>query len=284
MKRIFILIATIAITIGSIKGQNQSKHEISVWGAGGISRLKYNTDIGGNKGGFGGSLGIGYNYSFTDQWSIGTGLELSLYNAKTTFDSYSDSYNSNDGEYDFQFRTAVTNYEEKQNVAFMNIPLAIQFQLPVFEKNYLYLSGGVKFGIPVIKKYTVTKATMKNSGYYPQWSEQAGRELVMDTQEFMGFGIFNKDDIKGDLDLKPACILTLEAGMKWKIGKNLSCYTGMYFDYGLNSINKNNSKKMVQYNTPDPVNFINNSIIQTELTDKIIPMGIGIKLRLSFGM
>lgn len=284
MKKILVSTVAVLLAVGNVIGQEQPKQEISVWGAGGLSTLKYSTDIGDNKNGFGGSFGVGYNYFFTDQWSLGTGLELSLYNAKTTFDTYSDAYKSNDGEYDFEFRSTVNGYEEKQNTMFLNIPIIAQFQMPIFGENQFYAAGGFKFGIPVSKKYKVSSATLNNSGYYAQWSEQNGRELVMDSQEFMGFGKFDKSGDKKDLDLKVACILSLEAGMKWKVGEELSLYTGAYFDYGLNDINKNNDKKLVQYHTADPANFITNSIVHTKLTDKVVPMAAGLKVRLAFGL
>lgn len=284
MKKILVLTVAVLLASANVIGQDQPRQEISVWGAGGLSTLKYSTDVGSNKNGIGGSFGVGYNYFFTDQWSLGTGLELSLYNAKTAFDSYSDAYKSNDGEYDFEFRSTVSNYEEKQNTMFLNIPVMAQFQLPVMGENKFYAAGGFKFGIPVTKKYKVSGATLKNSGYYAQWSEQSGRELVMDSQEFMGFGSFDRSGEKKDLDLKVACLLSLEAGMKWKMGEALSLYTGAYFDYGLNDINKDNDKKLVQYNTTDPANFITNSVLQTSLTDKVRPMALGLKVRLAFGL
>ncbi|MDR2123139.1 MAG: outer membrane beta-barrel protein, partial [Flavobacteriaceae bacterium] len=169
MKKILTLTLTALLAVGNLTAQDQSKHEFSLWGTGGLSALNYSTDVGDSKGGLGSSLGIGYSYSLTDQWSIGTGLELSFHNSKTTFDSYSDSYASNDGEYDFDFYTTVSGYEEKQNAAFLNIPVVAQFQTPVSGENKFYASGGIKIGIPVTGKYEISNTTMKNSGYYPIW-------------------------------------------------------------------------------------------------------------------
>jgi hypothetical protein len=266
----------------NVVAQKQSKHEFSVWAAGGLSTIKSNIDAVDCKNGVGGSLGIGYNHSLTNQWSIGTGLELTLYNTKVTFDNYSDSYNSNDGQYDFEFQTAITDYEENQNTIFLNIPVMIQFQMPVFADNQFYIAGGFKFGIPVTKKYKITNAAMKNSGFYPIWSGE--ENLILDSQEFMGFGNFNRKDIEEDFELKVAYIISMEGGIKCRLNETLSVYTGAYFDYGLNDINKENNKNLVQYNVADPPNFINNSILQTRLTNKVVPMAVGLKIRLAFGL
>lgn len=291
IKRYISLAVAGLITCTAAFSQEQPKHEVSVWAGGGLSTLKVDTKVGDNKNGMGGSFGIGYSYFLSDQWSIGSGLELSLYNAKTTISSISDRYNSNDGEYDFEFRTTVSNYEEKQNTMYLNIPLVAQFQVPVIGENHFYASGGFKLGIPVTKKYKVVNADMKNSGYYPIWNDK--EELILDTQEFMGFGEHKRSNVKRDLDLKVACILTLEAGMKWKIGETTALYTGAYFDYGLNDINKDASKRLVEYNKINPEEFINNSVLAAQytvngnaeqLTDKVIPMAVGLKVRLAFGL
>lgn len=290
IKKYILLAVAGIISCTAALSQEQSKHEVSVWGAGGLSTLKVDTKAD-TKNGIGGSFGVGYNYFITDQWSIGSGLELSFYNSKATINSISDRYNSNDGEYDFEFRTTVSDYEEKQNTMYLNIPLIAQFQMPVMGENQFYASGGFKFGIPVSKKYKVASATMKNSGYYPIWNDK--EELILDTQEFMGFGTFKRDNVKGDLDLKVACFVSLEAGMKWKIGETTALYTGAYFDYGLNDINKDANKRLVEYNKVNPEEFVNNSVLSSQytvngktekITDKVIPMAIGLKVRFAFGM
>lgn len=289
----YILLAVAGIfSCSAALCQEQLKHEFSVWGAGGLSTLKVNSKIGNNKNGAGTSFGIGYNYFVTEQWSVGSGLELSFYNARTTINSISDKYSSNDGEYDFEFRTTVSDYKENQNATYLNIPLLAQFQMPVLGKNQFYAAGGFKLGIPVSKKYKIAKASMKNSGYYPLWNDK--EELVLDTQEFMGFGSFKRNNIKRDLDLKVACLLSLEAGMKWKVGETTALYTGAYFDYGLNDINKSTNKRLVEYNKVNPEDFINNSILSSrytttdgkseKLTKKVLPMALGLKVRFAFGI
>ena len=281
MKKITTIIIAL-IVAGNVIAQNQSKHEMSVWGAGGLSSFKYSMDAGTNKKGGGGSLGMGYNYFLTDQWSIGTGLELAFYNSKGTFDSYFDAYDSNDGQYDFEFRTTVTNYQEEQNAMFVNVPIMAQLQLPIFAENQFYVAGGIKLGIPVSKKYKITNASMANSGYYPNWSNQ--QELILDSQEFMGFGKFDRRDIKGDFDLKTACLLSFEAGIKWRLSQALALYTGAYLDYGLNAINNKGSKKLVEYNSETPEEFINNSVMQTAMIDKVTPIALGVKVRMAFSI
>ncbi len=77
----------------------------------------------------------------------------------------------------------------------------------------------------------------------------------------------------------------------------MSLYTGAYFDYGLNDIVKGGHDrsftKLVE--TQDGIKTLNNSILNSsigysnntftqELTERVVPMAVGLKLRLSFAM
>lgn len=93
-------------------------------------------------------MGIGYSYIINSDWSIGSGLELAFYNGKYSLKEFSDSYNANDGQYDFVFHTTAKNYREIQNVTYLNIPIMATFQRPVTGNNNFYVSAGFKFGIP----------------------------------------------------------------------------------------------------------------------------------------
>jgi opacity protein-like surface antigen len=276
MKKILslIIMALFVASMASAKDKDILKHEISFIGAAGQSALKYNN----SKNGFGGALGLEYSYPLTNKWSIGTGLEFSFYNAKTTNNSFSEAYDSNDGQYNFEFRTTVSNYQETQKATYLNIPVMAQFQMPIAKDNQFYAAAGLKFGIPLASNYKMENASIKNSGYYPIWSNE--QDLILETQEFMGFGTFNRKNIEGDLGLKLAYMLSIETGLKWKLSKILSFYTGAYLDYGLNDVKEGNSKHLIQYNVEDPSNFISNSLLQTNVIDKVAPMAIGVKFRL----
>lgn len=281
MKHLTLLVAALLI-VGNGMGQDKgrSKHEVAIVGAAGSSTIKYDSDIGNDKNGFGGLIGVGYSYELAENWQFVTGLELSFYNAKTTIDNYAEAYPSNDGQYDFEFRSKISNYEEALKVASLNIPIMVQFQLPVSEQHQFYIAGGFKVGIPLSQTYEILSSTIENSGYYPIWSDK--EDLVLDTQEFMGFGTYHIENVKGDLDLKTLYMLALEAGVKWELGEMTSLYTGAYFDYGFNAAKEEEGKNLVQYNTQDPANFISNSVMQTTLVDEIAPIAVGLKVRLAF--
>ncbi|GAB6008748.1 hypothetical protein [Dysgonomonas reticulitermitis] len=262
----------------------QTKQEISVYTGGGLSSLNYKTNIGVHKSLPGGMFGIGYQYFLTSKLGVKTGLELSGSNAKLSINTLSANSRANDGASDFEYRSKVSDYEEKQSSIFVSIPLMLQYN-----KGILYGAIGGKIGIPISGKYNVTKSTYENSGYY------AFENTEYTEQEFLGFGTFINQEEKGDIDLKMAYMLSVELGAKWNLTGNMYLYTGIYMDYGLNDINKEKeTKAFIEYNTNDPENFIRNSAIlshytQDEKTEsitdmKIRPLNIGFKVSLAFGL
>lgn len=152
--------------------EEQEKHEISISGGVGISTMKYDLNPGDYKFGIGGDIGVDYAYFFNDNVGIRTGVGLSFYNSKAAIGSVFDSYVTNDGSDNFEFRSEINNYEERQHLTLVNIPLMIQFQHPVFCCNghLFYLALGGKVGFPVRSTYDPYSAACTTSGYYEQYN------------------------------------------------------------------------------------------------------------------
>lgn len=285
------LIFVLIISASTIFAQD-NKHEVSVYVAGGLSTLSYEPALGDRSNGLGGNIGIGYTYSLTENLGINTGIEFSLYNAKMKrelFNNVMQQLVDPSDEELYDFHSAVKNYEEKQNAMYINIPLMLQFQHG--EEHKWFIAAGIKLGIPVSGKYKSSASEITNKGFFydtQNWGE---------TQEFMGFGTYANYSNDEDIDFKVACLFSAEAGMKWRLTDKMSLYTGAYFDYGMNDIVKDSRDrsftKLVE--TPEGIQCLNNSILNSsigynnntlkqELVDKVIPISVGLKLRLSFAM
>ncbi len=286
MKKIILIILGV-LAYSTLFSQEPSRHEISVWGMGGLSTLKYDLEIGSQKDKLGGGAGIGYTYYISDVVGISSGFEFALYNSKATLNSAMTSYLTKDMENtDFLFKSTVSNYEETQKSTYLNIPIMLSLQFPVKDNNKFYTSAGVKVGIPLSSNYKAKKGDVKNTGYYDF------EDFEYQNVEELGFTTLQPKDSDGDYDLNIACILSLEAGMKWELKDNLSLYTGFYFDYGLNDIGKDErTKQFIEYTPTDPRNFVNNSILASKyvaddysnsFTDKVVPMALGLKIKLAF--
>lgn len=282
-KRITAYTSTLAIAIlvGALSPV-KAQHELSVYGGGGLSTLKYKTDAGDQKNGYGGLFGLGYTYFFADKLGVSTGVEIGLYNAKTNINNFAYRYMAvdRDGD-DFEFRTRINSREEKQRAMLLQIPLMLKYQ----SGKKINFSGalGAKLGIPISAKYKTNGAGITNSGYY------AYEDYEYTEQTFMGFGTFTAQSMDDDIDLKPSIMLSAEAGIKWPLGQKTSLYTGAYFDYGINDSNDGDSRQLVLYNTQSPTAITTNSVLMSRYgnqpaADKVHPMAFGVKVGLAFGI
>jgi hypothetical protein len=270
--------------------QAQQKHEFSIYGGGGLSTLNYklnnvNSDKVKLKAGI--VAGVGYTFFINSQWGITTGAEYTTYKSKSESYSILDTQAAVD-DYDDNFDYIIFQKDrtEDQEVSYVNIPLMVQFQAQ--EGTGFYAALGGKIGLPMNGKYKYKYNGLTASGYYPSLN------VLYEDLEYRGFGKFEGKSGKNDLDFKTAFILSAETGMKLSLGKKLFLYTGVYADYGLNDIVKDKkNKKLLPYNNENPLNPNNNSMLNSEYTyywnkkpfaGKVIPLAVGIKLKVSFSV
>lgn len=283
IKNLIIMTAMFFVTCSVMIGQKKS--EISVYAGGGLSTLKYDLSTGDSKNKMGGTFGLGYTYFVTNNIGIVSGLELSMFNAKSTMGNISEQYMTKDDEgEEFRFSYTMKGYEEKQNLAYISIPIMVQYQMSP-EKGF-YGAAGFKIGLPVKKEYKSSASSITSSGYYPN------SQVTYDDLEYRGFGTFNNIKHTNDLKVKTAYFLSVEAGYKIPIADNLRLYVGAYFDYGLNDIKKeSNSNYFLPYDNENPTDFKSNSMLtgkyqkdsgSKSFTDKVNLMAAGLKIKLAY--
>jgi len=253
MKKIYILLIAAIITSSAFaQDLRQRRNELSISAAGGLSSLQYDLSVGEHKIGFGGQAGVGYSFFFSPYWSLGTGAEIALYQAKSTFSGFWDSYELN-------------GYKETQQAWYVNIPLMAQYQTGGRQKFFVAFGG--KVGFPV-------KATAETKDYSITMSEYLPTDR---TYSYTG----GKTDLdKLDLNL----MASAELGTKWKISGKNALYTGVYADYGFNNIQKTNDKIFIT-NASSGVNspMVESQFYGKPFTDKITPLAAGVKIRFAFG-
>lgn len=269
-------------------GDEQEKHEFSLAINAGFSSFKQSLNEGSSNYKPGGSVSVSYFNFLTDEFGIGTGLEMFFYKGQSKIGTFSDRYMANDGIDDFEFRTTIENYKETQTATYINIPVMIQLQYPLFHDDHLtYLSIGGKIGFPVYAKSEIAETSFSTSGFYPEYN------LLLDEPASHGFGIFKSKKQRENLHFNVAYTLCAELGMKWEVGEFLSLYTGGYLDYGLNNVNKKKKgdKPILFYDREAPANYHFNSMLEAKyeqneeklrFNTKITPVALGIKIRIAF--
>jgi hypothetical protein len=281
MKKTIILTA-ILFAISTLDVSAKAPNEVSIWGGAGYSFFHFKPTVSGaSSKGYSGDLGIGFTGFITNNlgFHIGAGVALySLTGKKDSLNVFSSGLTDSNG-YTFDLYSELTGYSETHKLLCISVPLMIQFQTeprPAYSRrmaleNCFYAMAGVKVNIVFDNQYETKVATLHNKAYYPKLDNWAG------TQKFAGLGAFNGNNADGNLKYVLP-IFTLEAGMKWRIAKNMFLYTGAYFDYALNSFTKNERDNIENYTSP--TEFDNLSLLA--FTEDMNVTTVGIKLRLSF--
>lgn len=289
MKKTIITTAIAALSALTVSAQ--TCHEFFVSAGGGLSTLLYDLSEGDTKLGFGGTAGLGYTFFFSPNWGLGTGTELSIYSAKGTYNDFLNSYKATDiAGTSYEQRYRLSNFEEKQQALFVNIPLMLQYQTN--GKNKFYIAAGGRVGIPVSVKYKTNESSIISTGYFTE------QNVEYSTQEFLGFGILQGAKSDDKTDLKLSFMVSIETGVKWHLGAKISLYTGIYCDYGLNDIADPDNATFIAREGVEKT-YATNSILSSQygnynaktdvasstvMAEKIRPMAVGLKLRLLFGV
>jgi hypothetical protein len=291
-KHLFILFIAV-LAGGVLSGQTNAntnpvaKHEYTVYAGGGLSTLRYESDMGSCSGLAGGLLGADYRLFLMKNFGFSAGLELSFYNAKGLISDYLYTEQAKDYEAaDFEFRTNLRDYVERESVVMLNIPVMLRYRGDP-EKNSFYAAVGGKLSIPVSGKYRVVGGTSSYSGYY------AEENYTYTEQKFVGFGSFPEFGSQ-EINLKTTLILALEAGMNWRL-QYILLYTGVYFDCGVkkNMVERSN-ELIISYNRDDPTDRRMGSMLtaryrlangnsESIVKNDVLPIAIGLKVGVTFG-
>lgn len=299
MKKIVILliVAISLLHVEQAASQDKAPAEIGIHTGIGFSTLSYDLNNGKRDNKLGGSIGVTGTYFFSKNFGILSGLEISCYNAKAKFNDLTTTYTtryetSSIGGDDIEYRAKMKNYSEKQNLLMLNIPIMAQVQTEISSLASVYLQGGFKVGIPVQGKYTSLGTDYTTSAYFIEENgEIESNGQLMDG----GLGTFTGSKIKSSLSKKISFQLSAEAGVKWAVLSNRNFYTGLFIDYGLNSVvDTKKNASVVEYDSfSDTPIFGANSILSSSyrtsndasrITKKVVPFSVGIKLRLAFAM
>ena len=299
MKKVILAITIGLFTVSSFAQKQQNRNEISIWGGGGISSLQYDLTFGKHKIGAGGLVGLGYDFFFTYNWSLGIGAEFSALSAKAQLPLFQDQYLTTIPDYmnrggDILLRVGTESDKglyERQRAYYINIPLMARYQFDLFKGHKFYAALGPKFGIPIEGIYRTTgMLTTVGQELIPGGGGNATRDPYQNMPDH-GFteqripidgngkfytGNFGKDfeDFKNSdnekirmIKGKMNFIASAEAGIKWRFkeNKHWHMYTGLFVDWGLNNII---DKKNVQ----DALNFFNYNENQRQVTYDMNPI------------
>lgn len=272
----FAVITSLLVLSFNTYGQKK-KHEFSIAVGGSTSFIDYDLKNGEQLNKDGNNFGIRYAHYLNKNWSLSLGAEYQTYQSSANFSSLKENYTTTDSDGDsFDFRYMATNFTENQKLAYVNIPITVQFETS--GKTKFYALAGAKIGFNVKGEYQTSIENLTTSGYYPQYN------VELFAPYFAGFGSYdNIKSEKGKLTTDISYSAIIESGLKQTLGKKTSIYAGLYLDYGLNSISdKKEKSNLIQYPAEIPVDFKYKSVFDSPYVSNAKLISYGFKIRLAF--
>lgn len=248
----------------------------------GPSGILYDSNIGDGKLKFGGGIGVGYTYFFSDHWGISTGVDVT-YNQnsfKLNNGTTISTYEVDDQTSAFEYQVTPANYKEDQHFIAASIPLMMQYRTSIASQTQLYFGFGGKIMFPGKQTVKASASELQLSGYYPDLN------LLIDDLPSHGFGKVSNWQDKTTVSLDPSFMLSFETGLTFKLKEKTKLYTGLYVDYGLTDLAKETANaNIVSYN-PNGLNNIqaNGTIGNSKIIQESRYLSAGIQLKLGFSL
>ena len=231
--------------------------------------------------GYGYDAGVGFTGFFSPRFGIHTGVEVGFFEVNKSINHFIfTTKKDNCGFYDLH--TTLNNYKETHKAISLSIPLMFQFQTKMgnllkWRKNNkvgYYLMAGAKAQLLINYDYTSEIASFNNAAYYPEFDNW------VHSYPILGLGVLEDISTSGKLKFGILPILAAETGTKWRIGRTIFLYTGIYFDYGL--LEPTRKKRT----NPDSFFLILSEKVNIEslvkYADKIEILSVGLRIRLVF--
>ena len=261
-------------------------YEVGLTGSVGLSALHF-TIADGSKPSYGAGFAYGCDVAviLSDHWSLGTGLNMASYHASIS-SKIQETRNliatpaGLPADTRFYMDTEYRGYEERHDALFIRFPLMAQYRIPAGAQRYFYVSAGVQTGIRVNATCRIRTNEIVTKGF-SEFTKQYYEGLPVH-----GFDSFSEIKSKSRSD-DFGIVLSgaLETGVIWMLKNEMSLYTGLFLDYGLNDIRKSASEKApIEYHETEMHTF--NSILQSQndgrpMTGKVLPLAVGLRLRWS---
>jgi hypothetical protein len=255
---------------GTAATQAQDKSQSLYFNIGsGFHNLKYDLQNGTYENSMGYNLNLGYNYFFSENWGFGAGLGLESFQSKATL-NYQTSKPSTDTDGEsFEFRTQYTDWQEKQSILLLDIPLSFIYQKEMNEKLKFQFSIGPKVSFAIQSNYKTEGGAIETTGYYPQYNVVL---YGMPQHNFTTITSFPKNDTS----LNPVVSAYSNLGGLYKLNNSMDLYAGVYIDYGLSNMIDAQNKFLYQEDG------VYNGVFSSDLTNKVKQVAFGFKIGINF--
>lgn len=228
----------------------------------------------------GGAVKAGYIYALSDHFGIGSGIEFSQYKQELSLLSEStivSNYEVDATGSAFLYNVTTSNYNEKQTLHALQIPLFVQFKTNINKGVDFNFRAGAKYFLPVSYKIKSTATNAIGSAYYPDVN------LTIDDLPEYGFGIQNDYAASGEYNTKGIIMSSFELGFTFDIGAKSALYAAMFLENGYGSIlDQDKNESYIGYNATTVSDRKANGLYSTDKDVKITPVAFGLTLGWNF--
>ena len=267
MKRLLV-ISLLLWGAGAIQAQEEPQSIYFHVGSG-FHNLNYDLRNGTQENNIGFTCNLGYNYFFSRNWGVGSGLGLESFQSEATL-NYQTSKSSvdTDGE-SFKFRTQYNDWQEKQSVLLLDIPISLIYQKQLSEKLKFQFSAGPKVSFAVQSNYKIEGGSIETFGFYPQYNVFL---YDMPQHNFSTLTRFPKNDTS----LNPVVSAYSNGGALYKLNSCMDLYAGVYIDLGLSNMIDARDQFLYQEDG------VYNGVFSSRLTSKVKHFAFGFKVGINF--
>lgn len=234
---------------------------------GGVEILKYSPEIGEPKPGGSVSVECQFQQFLTNNFGYGAGAAISYLTANYYISETIETpiTDETDAGIPYTLRTIFDDFNEKQRSFLVEVPVGLYARVPSKYVHFI-VGAGIKVGFPIVAKYDYSRGTVETRAYF-------GDDIEAELSNIPQHGLYKQGTNAGDIDIN-RLQLSLYADLMWRFIFNdaTPVHFGAYFSYGLNDMVSNHDATM---------GISKNSILNSTLTDKIVPICIGLKLGLA---
>ena len=263
------------------------------YGSMGYTLRNADTKVGKNLGDLQGLLQVQYAYYFHENWGFNVGLAFSAYGSYGKLNNTNrwDKVGDSDGE-EYNHLALTHDWKEQQITHIAELPIGIQCQYPVNDKNWrIYAGAGVRVGMPVYSQWTIKSGSLEHQGEYLQWGmlikNQPDRDFY--TEE-VGTDFSTQSH---NLNLKKVALAAdANVGIMIPLSEQLDLLCGAYFQ--INCLNLNNEEQYAigwQQPNASVVNGVDRrhpfmeeyrGELASDFVKSVHPWGVGLKVGISW--
>lgn len=283
MKKVFSIIAAVALTVSV--GAQQSAHDnyVGVNFGGGLNTMLYKPANGQQKVGMGFDAGIHYA-RFFNQWAgLGVGLQYSWANAYATYNwnevTPGLTHPSNPNT-PYTLTTGFSNFVERQNVGVLSIPVEALFRKSFNDRVALIGGVGLSLDMPIHGAYIAKGGSYSTTGVFPA----IGSYVISDMPEH-GFSTYTTtQNAKFNNRAKVGGSLIADLGARFALDDNWGLYVGVNFGYGFtNLLGAAKTDEMIMVNSANSAVIDYRGTFDSNETAKANLLRCGLKIAVDFG-